>query len=378
MRKTALAVLVTLLACREQPPAPLEPTVLANRQDVGALATTWKVTLLTNAGGWDRARSWAINDSNIVVGSARPAGNASQTFAWRWRNGVFSALAIPNATKGATARGINKAGEIVGWVGGGNCFSDRVPQCFDTPFHRAPNGVVTNLTKYLISSSTAAYDINDQGRVVGFEYAATPVAGDLPRTLQWSRATPASPYSVIQMGKCCSFTSINGAGITVGASSRWGTDSTRTLVNLTPLQLSYYMWPDVSQYHCGTDISDANVVVGLSHSVATSQTKVVYGWDSSAGAYPSKIQDDIDAFDCFEGPRVSKKLRIVATAVGGKPFTWKGNAITYLPLPFGATKGTAQAVNTCGTIAGSVRFAAINKDFPVIWRKYNGPALACD
>ena len=377
MRHSAIGMLAVLVACREHPPALFEPTVLADRQEVGALATTWKVTLLTNVGGWERARSWAINDSNIVVGSARPAANASQTIAWRWRNGVFSTLAIPNATKGATARGINRSGDIVGWLGGGNCFSDRVPQCADTAFHRATNGVVTRLPKLQPGTGTAAYDINDKGQVVGFEIVYPPVAPKSPQPLRWSRATPNGPW-LAALGSIYAdhLVASNNSGTAAGAYGNWPfagvTAMTHSLVGQRTT-----LWPTAAP-SCASDINNGGLVVGMKKQFFRpnphTDNHIVYG---VAGNMMYTLEKG-DAFDCFEGPRISDKNRIVGTAIGGKPFTLRNGIRHYLPLPFGATSGTAHAVNSCGVIAGSARFTTINKDFPVIWRQYSGPALTCD
>src|SRR5947208_11075375 len=84
-------------------------------------AVTYTITDLGTLGG-ATSRAEAINNAGQVVGSALTSGGAgaSVDHAFLWQDGRLTDLRTLDGDPGTSgARGINTAGQVVGWSGGG-------------------------------------------------------------------------------------------------------------------------------------------------------------------------------------------------------------------------------------------------------------------
>jgi probable HAF family extracellular repeat protein len=126
------------------------------------------VTDLGTFGGSGATVANAISWAGVVVGySNAPSGNR----AFRWEDGVLSDLNLPLGPH-SNANDVNDARQIVGWMG---------PDIGAKAF-RWDNGVITQLDFSPLTS--AAYSINNHGDCVGFIHTQTP-NGAFNKAVMW-------------------------------------------------------------------------------------------------------------------------------------------------------------------------------------------------
>lgn len=149
-----------------------------------------------------------INDSDVIVGTSRPA-NGFSSVAVTWQNGQVSALESPVDHTESGALGINAAGVVVGFSrGSGNI--DQAARWID--------GQITLLTPLADTLTSRAHDVNAAGQIVG----TTSVSGSSLATL-WDLDTPYDLQDLlINPGNWTLFqaVAINDGGQIVG----WGTN----------------------------------------------------------------------------------------------------------------------------------------------------------
>ncbi len=379
-RLLAAGSVLLCLACSREPAGVPPSATLQLAPDLHAQSIVWDLQLINNGGAWKMIRAFAINDSNVVVGGATIGPSDHDTKAWRWRTGIFTYLNPPNESR-SVAHGINLAGEIVGWFtpcGVSLAYLDPYSPCVDahgnhwtweaTGFFRSSSGQYQLLPTIgePWNESAAAMDINDSGQVVVEEVNV----GNGKTFSYRGRLTIAGHWIFTKLGSSveaerdyyAKVAAINNVGTAVGNTGGW-------YGFLWPGSAATILQPNTTyQSDCIADINDSNASVGVIGGMVT-----FFGWKS---ILPS-------SGNCYsEPPRISNAGRLVATtknATGNLiPFTWKAGVLEYLPLPPGATSGTATAVNTCGVVAGSVRYPGINKDVIVLWRRLDGRAFVCD
>jgi probable HAF family extracellular repeat protein len=148
--------------------APVSPAIAVH----ALLWQNGRVTNLGSLGGLTGNLAYAINNRTQVVGISDVAGDTT-AHAFLWQNGKMIDLGTLPGDVFSVAFSINNRGQVVGEScdASGNC--------------RAflwQNGVMTDLNTLIPSSSPlyllAAYDLNDQGAIVGQGF--DPVSGDAP------------------------------------------------------------------------------------------------------------------------------------------------------------------------------------------------------
>jgi uncharacterized membrane protein len=360
-----LPLTLVVTACQD-PAAPPPRRLLGEPLDArgAALKVTWEVIPLT-ANAYAYARSYSINDSNVVVGTANAGANGAANVAWRWRDSTFEVLPLP---AGANARGINRRGEIVGSVGQ----FDTDDGCSSRPYHLSPDGVFTWLPVDSANGYVggAANDVDDGGRIVG-----TSVGVCAPIPTQW---TPTSPHLGIGWRRQMLDTargiprSINNQRFVAGFSSGHQ-------------QARYWKYPGISTQLPNPSPNWWTWAYGINN------LGYIVGGNELWGAW-YWLHPFLSGPLGFDGNAyaISDKQRIAgAEIVSGTPWNplaWSpvtmllyGGSWTTLSLPVGATEGSAMAVNTCGVIAGHVTYPRPNaREVPVIWRRLVGGIPTCD
>lgn len=356
----ALAAIL-LTACQDTPPTGWRPLPEQGEAGMNSPSSeTWEVIPLTSSSSYGYARSWAINDSNVVVGTANIGSNGPANVAWKWRDSTFGLLGLP---AGASARSINRSGAIVGAVGS----HDGEDGCADArPFHLSPAGVLRWLridTLYSEYRSAVAMDINDGGRIVGtdcFTFVSQPI--------QWSPAGNGWRLQRLTYG------GFSGLGMAMGVNNNG-----YVVGNSGNTDTGAHIWrfPD---YHAGLDPAPFYV----SGARDINHAGYIVGWKSLPGGieaylwWPPFSEDPLGFSFAFS---ISNKMR-VAGRDQALPVTARNGVVTLLPLPTGATQGLATAVNTCGIVAGHVVYPGSpgqkTREQPVIWRRRVGGVATCD
>ncbi|MFN8574241.1 MAG: hypothetical protein U0132_19480 [Gemmatimonadaceae bacterium] len=360
-----------LAACRQDTVSPVASLAAAS-PDANVQLTTWQITLLEPSGNFEFGRSYGINDSNVVVGAVRAGFNPANTRAFMWRGGLFSILSFGTNVSGSTARGINLRGEVSGWVAGPwHPFSAEVPFNADTAYFRSASGTVTRLPRYH-GNGGGGYDINNFSEIAGF------LDNGFGIPVEWRKVNGAWTIGLLPTFGGGYVIGFNASGVAAGTFIEpLGGGAYDTGAFYTQLNGPSYSFSTLGTPTCGSDVNNAGSVVGLRSTGTNSTVWDVVNFVPILGAVPIGVQSAANT--CIEnGPRINSAGRIVGTTANNLPYTWKSGSLTYLPLPYGAATGTAGAVNTCGVVAGSVRILGLNKDFPVIWRRYNNQVLVCD
>lgn len=324
---------------------------------------TWEVIALAPSGSYGYARSWAINDSNVVVGTANTGPNGPANFAWRWRNSAFGVLPLP---AGASARSINRSGAIVGAVGA----LDSQYGCLgSSAFHLSPAGVMSWLPMDTVHALGRDYpvwnvanDINDSGLIAG-----TDCFMNQHTAIQWSPTGNNWQLQYLRYlpagGAYGAAFAVNNKGFVVGHHGS------------TDIGAHYWLYPS---HHAALDTpglqSMARDINNNGYTVGVNQKgdQGAYLWLHPFSATPLGFTD---------AWAISDKLR-AAGHDEQHPVTARNGLVTALPLPQGATKGLATAVNSCGIVAGHVTYPASptqgTREQPVIWRRKVGGVATCD
>ena len=141
--------------------------VNSDGEDIEASAYLWQAGSWIELGalpGHDFSRAMDINDRGQVVGRSYVRWSPPYPRAWIWQDGEMTALATPEYSSGAYA--INASGtHIAGWVNEPGTTGRNLGAVW-------VDGEVTELA--LASGDTissAAYDVNDRGVVVGATYS---------------------------------------------------------------------------------------------------------------------------------------------------------------------------------------------------------------
>jgi probable HAF family extracellular repeat protein len=259
-----------------------------------------------------------INDNGVIVGQWN-----NQAF--RWVNGVITDIGTPAGCSLSHALAINNQGIITG-------------RCGDQAFRWSPQTGMTLLP----GLNGVGYAIDSFGRIAGIYWPS----GN-PHAAWWD---PQNGLHDISAG----FISSSAYGMNdlgqivggVGPAVLW--DLAGTVTILTP-------GLDAG----AVDINEKGLVVGQANLPAGGVT--AFRWTASGG---------IDFLaGAWSTAAVSSKGRIVGQAPGG-PFTWKGGKAWLLPQGTTLLAG-ASAVNSCGAIVGSARYA--DGDHAVLWVR-----RACD
>lgn len=345
-------------ACTEVSAPRLAPITDAAHGGLGPAAPAWQVTYL-GTDWYDRARAWAVNDSNVVVGSVQLDAGSRSTTSFRATTSALQLLSLGAGRVSHVARGINRSGEIVGWFSAGGTFYDTAPWTSDTAFHLSPAGITTVLPPTHLGR-TGAFDINDAGWIAGFE------VGGGPWQSLWIRGHNGL-YAVHELpGPIAEAVAVNTSGLVAGTSWTAGTGGV-----YGAMRMSLNDWDDLSNAgYCASDINDSNILVGIGpdSSIVTYQ---------GFGVIPQGVK--ASSRECRgDAPRLSNTGRIAGTRSGQGAFTLRAGLLEALPLPAGANFSYANAINTCGTIAGSVSSRTTGKQRPVIWRRMEGGVQVCD
>ncbi len=351
-RYARFALLMFTAACLDpaSPRTPLAPDAALR----GLGSASWQVSYI-GSDWYPRVRSWAVNDSNVVVGSAQTGANIQTTTAFRAAGGALQLLALGNGRISHVARGINSSGEIVGFVSRGGGFYDTAPQLEDSAFYRNAAGITTILPTNALTYSAGAFDINEAGSIAGFG------VGD-PDAYLWTRSHNGAYVANELAGPLPDGVALNGAGVVVGTSWALGVGA---------LRLSLNGWQDLSDAgYCASDINDGNMVVGVGP-----DSSIVYTFGFGMISIGVKAVER----NCRgDAPRISNKGRLVGTRTGQGAFTRIYGTIENLPLPAGASFAFANSVNTCGTIAGTVVSKTTGLQRGVIWRRMAVEGQICD
>jgi probable HAF family extracellular repeat protein len=136
-------------------------------------AIKWEAGVLTDLGelpgGNDSSEAYAINNAGVIVGQSALLGpaNISVVHAVRWDGGVMTELGeLPGGADFSTAFGFNEAGDIVGRSRDGT--GDRAVLWRNNVLHDI-NDLVPDRGSFTFE---IAYDINDNGWIVGMGYDA--------------------------------------------------------------------------------------------------------------------------------------------------------------------------------------------------------------
>jgi probable HAF family extracellular repeat protein len=122
-------------------------------------------------GGSGATEAYSINSMGVVVGYSSASGGNR---AFRWEDGIMEDLHLPLGPSNS-AYDVNDNNQIVGWMGpsvGGGARA-----------YRWHNGVVTQL--HFGPSTSAAYAINNHGDCVGFIHEQTP-DGEFNKAVKWN------------------------------------------------------------------------------------------------------------------------------------------------------------------------------------------------
>lgn len=357
--RASLALATTLLTACADAVAPGDHRISSPVGAHTALQpiTDWSVTLLTKA-GYNYAKAWAINDSGTVVGTAGKTGDNLSRFAWKWRDGLLTTLPIPE--QGASARGINNKGEIVGLVGDEDNLSDQVGPG-SRGWYRSADGNAFNWLSVKLKDGTAAWDINDSSQVVG----GANVALGLPSAHQWARVNNGwQPTPLGPQGEYVYALHLNNAGRAAGFLSS---------PPATPLQAMTFQvgQPSIllaADTAMAADINNAGYVVG--HRESGGVRTAWYWWGLFSGSLNFEV--------AFAEIVVSDRFRVAATTPAGRAVTQRNGVQVTLPLPQGATSSGALGINSCGVIVGYVRFPGQLGMYPAQWKRVSGGVERCD
>ena len=110
--------------------------------------------------GADDSRAFAINDSSVVAGDSRPNGN---TWPIVWSHGVTKGLGSLSLSAGGTARGINRAGVVVGAYSGGPTSDGSDRAVFWSDNKLTYIGSIADDQPIVYASG-----INDSGTIIGY------------------------------------------------------------------------------------------------------------------------------------------------------------------------------------------------------------------
>lgn len=343
-RALSLSLLaVVLAACQESvspslPPAQPAATPALDR----TTEPTWSVTVLPiPAGVWTGIWTTAINDSGIIVGHLRPENNRSR--AVRWINGVPSFLAVSSQFHTAAATAINNSGDIVGWTQV-NTLNQVLPL---QPVRWNSAGALTVLPT--LGWSGEATDINSSGVAVGSSRGAK---SGPSRAVRWSAA------GVIQ--------DLHPAGAIWSRAEEISDDG--VIVGIVQFPDGPHGW----RWNTNNSTVDLGIIqTGTSVSINT--VGVMLGTAMHGGVWQSVFWTPI-GFKMHgpmgEGSRgiaISDPHRQVGWSIGGIAWTWRGNEVSILPLPRGATHASPAGVNRCGAIVGSVNGGSYPISVPVLW-----------
>lgn len=155
-------------------------------------AVLWDGSRPTDLGtlGGDESLAWQINDTGVVVGESETVSGEHQARrAFRWQGGTMEDLGTLPGFAESGARGINNAGQIVGFAANPNT-PDSVAVLWD-------GGRIVDLNTLLPPDSgvalRAAVAINDTGQILGQGWAgADRRTRSFVLTPATSQATPSS------------------------------------------------------------------------------------------------------------------------------------------------------------------------------------------
>lgn len=113
----------------------------------------------------DTYMGYGINDNDVFVGCIKTNdGNSYNDIPFKWENGEITYLPIPEDAEGGWATRINNSGQIIGSITKVWMWDSRIKvEEFASMWE---NGEYVDLSSFL----DKAYDINNNGQVVGFVY----------------------------------------------------------------------------------------------------------------------------------------------------------------------------------------------------------------
>ncbi len=298
-------------------------------------AKPWGIRLIEPPGGQGSTQLQAINAQGDVVGDFTLSGGAPRAFVNR--NGVSTALPVPDGTTGSGASGINAAGSIVGF-------------CLDTNLRAClwENGNVTILPVPAGARNTKAYAINDSGLIVGSytdasfdSHVCIWSGGNLVYPVKPMGATDSEAVAVGGDGKY--------AGYCLTASAMraclWSNSATVATLDL----------PQGATDNRALAMNGIGLAVGTAWSSVT--TEVACLWQGTAvQVLPSPGLGGSSAM------AVNGINQIVGdfypeSQMTSRAWFWEADEPELLPLPAGAVSSSATAINDAGQIAA-------NYDFP--------------
>jgi probable HAF family extracellular repeat protein len=137
----------------------------ANGQYQSQYAYLWEDNVWTYLGtlpgpGLDYSVASGINNSSQIIGNSFTLGPGSSMRGWIWENDVMTDLGTLSGDK-SSANAINDQGQIVGYS------QIYHPEDYMTHAFKWENGTMTDLGILPGEVNSAAYDINENGQIVG-------------------------------------------------------------------------------------------------------------------------------------------------------------------------------------------------------------------
>lgn len=299
-------------------------------------AKPWGIRLIEPPGGLGSTQVQAINAQGDVVGDYTLSGGAPRAFVNR--NGVSTALPVPDGTTGSGASGINAAGSIVGF-----CRATDLRACL------WEGGTVTILPVPAGARDTKALAINDSGLIVGTytdasfdSHVCIWSGGNLVYPVEPMGATDSAATTVGGDGKY--------AGYYVTASAmracRWTNSATVATLDL----------PQGATDSRVLGMNGVGLAVGAAWSSVTSELACIWQ-GSTVQVVPSPGLGGSSA------TAVNATSQIVGDfnpegQMTTRAWFWEADEPELLPLPAGANSSSAVAINDAGQIAANYTFSS--------------------
>lgn len=330
-------------------------------------APLYRVTDLGDLpGGNSFSRAYGINNQGQVVGSGS-LGGANPPNAFLWENGVMTHLQdLPGRLDQGEALAINDNGVIAG-VGCGDVNCTRAVQWQNAAsapvdLGKLPNG----------GNAAWAYDINDQGWVVGRSHTSPTILATL-----WAGGSPVdvgTPLPIYPVGSRVS--GINDAGLMVGSATLGiGGRNHAVLWGGVGLTIDLGVLGQTSDVSQAYDINNFNDIVGSSKVDVGSQG-VTHATRWKDGQITDLGDLSPDTVVSSEANAVNDRGQIVGWSYTGtassRAFLWESGAIHDLnelidpadPLAGKVVLGVAHDINDAGQIVGEGYFLEGNNGSP--------------
>ena len=347
-----IALVAGLLGCADL----TRPTEAGDAPPHAALVpgAYWQVLSISSSD--NGARATAINDAGAIVGHRVDDQGVSRAF----RHAAGSMTIFPTAPgTEMSAFGINEGGQIAGATLVNGTMRGYV---------RHANGVVALLPHFgQAGTNNFAFAINDLGEVAGHT--------DSYRGLRWSVAFggwTVSPMPIVLSRPVMHVQEINNAGwIVGGVSDQYGRSEAFVQQPGGPVQLI----GSLGNRSTGWSINNSGKVLGASNVIGGDPR--YFSWTSFGG-----IKNEAGTGGWADRGAISDKGRIAGVDnINGREraFTVYQGIYDVLPLLPNGRHSRAYAVNSCGTIVGTVH-TSDGFIHAVRWRRVvgNPPVGICD